>query len=192
MFLIVGLGNIGSKYDKTRHNVGFNFIDYLAAKENITVYDRKFDGIIGNGIINGKKVILAKPTTYMNLSGECIRKIMDFYKISNKEILIVYDDITLDVGKIRIRKKGSAGGHNGIKSIISNIGTEEFNRIRIGIGNKPDYMDLADYVLGKFSEEDNKALDRVLKGACDAANQMLDGKVDDAMNKFNGTSLIVG
>lgn len=191
MFLIVGLGNIGIKYDNTRHNIGFKFIDYLAAKENITVYDKKFDGIIGCGIINGKKVILAKPTTYMNLSGECIRKIMDFYKISNKDILIVYDDIALDIGKIRIRKKGSAGGHNGIKSIIANIGTEEFNRIRIGIGKKPDYMDLADYVLGKFSDNDIKVLDRVLKGTCNAAEQIIDGAIDDAMNKFNGISLTV-
>ena len=134
MFLIVGLGNPGREYNNTRHNIGFDAIDVIADKYNIEVSRIKFKGVYGEGIVNGEKVILLKPTTYMNLSGESVREVMDFYKLSEEDILIIYDDVSLDVGRIRIREKGSAGGHNGIKSIIANIGTDVFSRIKVGVG----------------------------------------------------------
>ena len=155
MYLIAGLGNPTSQYANTRHNVGFDAIDYLAEANNISVDTKKHKALIGKGIIGGQKVILAKPQTYMNLSGESIAEIINYYNIDPEtELLIMFDDISLDVGRMRIRAKGSAGGHNGIKSIISMTGTQNFSRIKIGVGEKPAYMDLADYVLGHFSKEE--------------------------------------
>lgn len=184
MFLIAGLGNPGTEYENTRHNIGFRAIDNIAEKYNISLNRQKFKGIYGEGFINNEKVILLKPLTYMNLSGDSIREIMNFYKISNEEILVIYDDISLDVGRIRLREKGSAGGHNGIKSIIQNLGTDVFSRIKIGVGT-PD-TDLVSYVLGKFSKEDNEILKESLDASAEAAGVVIEKGTKEAMNKFNG------
>ena len=152
MFLIVGLGNPGREYENTRHNIGFAAIDIIAEKYNIDVNRTKFKGEYGEGFINGNKVILLKPYTFMNLSGESVREAIDFYKLTEEEVLIIYDDISLEVGRLRIREKGSAGGHNGIKSIINHIGTDVFTRIKIGVGAPKG--DLVNHVLGKFSKEE--------------------------------------
>ena len=184
MFLIVGLGNPGSEYNGTRHNIGFEAVDYIADKYNIELNRIKFKGIFGEGLINGKKVILLKPTTYMNLSGESIREVVNFYKISNEEIIVIYDDISLDVGRLRIREKGSHGGHNGIKSIIANLGTDVFPRVKIGVGAPKG--NLVSHVLGKFNEEEINVLRKTLIATEEAVNVMLKNDVKDAMNKFNG------
>ena len=152
MYIIAGLGNPTREYEKTRHNVGFEVIDVLADRLGTTVEEKKFKGCYGRGIIGGQKVLLLKPQTFMNLSGESVRAAADFYKVDPEHIIIVYDDISLDVGQLRIRKKGSAGGHNGIKNIIAHLGTQEFPRIKVGVGDKPKKMDLADYVLSRFSK----------------------------------------
>ena len=190
MYLIAGLGNIGREYFNTRHNIGFDFIDLFSSINNISMNKNDFDGIIGTGIISGEKVILAKPTTYMNLSGKCIRQISDYYKIDNNNIIVIYDDISLDVGKIRIRPKGSAGGHNGIKSIISHLGTENFPRLKVGIGNKPSQMDLADYVLGKFNEDERLILNKILNASCEAIESIINDGVDKGMNKYNSMNIV--
>lgn len=156
MYIIAGLGNPTREYEKTRHNVGFDTIDVLADKLNTSVDEKKFKGLYGRGIIAGEKVILLKPQTFMNLSGESVREAADFYKVDPEHIIVIYDDISLDVGQLRIRKKGSAGGHNGIKNIIAHLGTQEFPRIKVGVGDKPPRMDLADYVLSRFSKEDRE------------------------------------
>ena len=159
MFIIVGLGNPDKQYEGTRHNVGFEVIDAIAEKYNISVDTKKHRAYVGKGIIEGCKVILAKPQTYMNLSGESVWSLVYFYKIMPEdELLIIYDDVSLDVGQLRIRKKGSAGGHNGIKSIISHLGSSEFPRIKVGVGEKPKDYDLADYVLGKFSKAERAVM----------------------------------
>lgn len=187
MFLIVGLGNPGREYNNTRHNIGFDAIDVIADKYNIEVSRIKFKGVYGEGFVNGEKVILLKPTTYMNLSGESVREVMDFYKLSEEDILIIYDDVSLDVGRIRIREKGSAGGHNGIKSIIANIGTDVFSRIKVGVG-KPQ-GDLVKHVLGTFSKEDREDLNKVLEAVAMASETIIKGDAKEAMNKYNGFSL---
>lgn len=187
MFLIVGLGNPGREYNNTRHNIGFDAIDVIADKYNIEVSRIKFKGVYGEGFVNGEKVILLKPTTYMNLSGESIREVMDFYKLSEEDILVIYDDVSLDVGRIRIREKGSAGGHNGIKSIIANIGTDVFPRIKVGVG-KPQ-GDLVKHVLGTFSKEDREDLNKVLETVAMAAETIIKDDAKEAMNKYNGFSL---
>ena len=156
MFLIVGLGNPGKEYEGTRHNIGFEAVDYIADKYNIELNRIKFKGIFGEGMINGKKVILLKPTTYMNLSGESIREVVNFYKISNEEIIVIYDDISLEVGRLRIREKGSHGGHNGIMSIIANLSSDVFQRVKIGVGGPKG--DLVSHVLGKFSNSEIEIL----------------------------------
>ena len=157
MFVIAGLGNPSSRYEGTRHNVGFDVVDMLADKYKIRIKEKKHRALCGSGIIEGQKVLLAKPQTFMNLSGESIGSILNFYKLDPKSgLLIIYDDVSLAPGRIRIRKKGSAGGHNGIKSIISHAGTQEFLRIKVGVGEKPEGWDLADYVLGRFSREERK------------------------------------
>lgn len=187
MFVIAGLGNPSSKYEKTRHNVGFDVIDMLAEKYNISIKDRKHKALCGTGIIAGQKVLLVKPQTFMNLSGECLGAIINFYKLDPEtELLVIYDDVSLAPGRLRIRKKGSAGGHNGIKSIISHIGTQNFLRIKVGVGEKPPGWDLADYVLGRFSREDRKQMVEAFERACDAAELMVQGEADQAMNQFNG------
>ena len=159
MFLIVGLGNPTLQYEGTRHNVGFDVIDLLADKYNITVETRKGRAYIGKGMMEGKKVILAKPQTYMNLSGESLRMVVDYYKAdAEQELIVVSDDISLPPGQLRVRKKGSAGGHNGLKNIIKMLGTENFQRIRMGVGEKPKNRDLVDWVLGHFNKEEKAAM----------------------------------
>ena len=186
MFVIVGLGNPGKKYENTRHNAGFIMIDALADKYGIRISEKKHKALCGTGVIEGVKVLLVKPETYMNLSGESVGEIMNFYKLDpEEEMLVIYDDISLAPGNIRIRKKGSAGGHNGIKSLIAHTGTQNFMRIKVGVGEKPKDWDLADYVLGHFSEEDKKELDAVTKNVLEAAVLMMQGDVDKAMNDFN-------
>ena len=186
MFLIVGLGNPTNEYSGTRHNVGFDVIDAIAEKYNISVTERKNRAFCGKGIIEGQKVLLAKPQTYMNLSGESVRGLIDFYKMDiESEIIVIYDDVSLDVGQLRIRKKGSAGGHNGIKSIIQHLGTTEFLRIKVGVGEKPKNYDLADYVLGHFSKAEKEIMSEGYNNAIEAVKLMVKDEVDAAMNQFN-------
>lgn len=186
MFIIAGLGNPGKNYDNTRHNIGFETLDALASKYGIDIREKKHKGLIGKGVINGNKVVLVKPQTFMNLSGECLREVCDYYKADpESEVVVIYDDITLDVGGIRVRKKGSAGGHNGMKSIISNLGTEGFMRVRVGIGEKPARMDLADWVLGHFPSSDRENLNSAINDAIDAVNMLMAGDCDEAMNRYN-------
>lgn len=186
MKLIVGLGNPGAKYAGTRHNAGFSVIDELAERYNIKVDTSKHKALIGKGIIKGEKVILAMPQTFMNLSGESVRAIMDFYKLTVEDLIVVYDDIDLDVGKLRIREKGSAGGHNGMKNIILHSGSQEFVRVRVGVGKKPEQMDLADYVLSRFGKNELPIMRQSCSRACDALEEIIcDGAVA-AMNKYNG------
>ena len=186
MLVIVGLGNPDDKYQGTRHNVGFDVIDLLAEKYNIAVDTKKHRAYIGKGIIGGQKVILAKPQTYMNLSGESVRSLVEYYKVDPEtELLIIFDDISLDVGQLRIRKKGSAGGHNGIKNIIANLGTSVFQRITVGVGEKPKGYDLADYVLGRFSKEERELIKEGFECAAEAVAMITAGEIDQAMNKYN-------
>nr|WP_296267065.1 aminoacyl-tRNA hydrolase [uncultured Merdimonas sp.] len=189
MFIIAGLGNPTSQYEGTRHNVGFEVIDTLADKYNIAVETRKSRALIGKGIIGGQKVILAKPQTYMNLSGESIGALVSYYKADEEqELLVIYDDISLDVGQLRIRRKGSAGGHNGIKNIIRHLGTDVFPRIKIGVGEKPKGYDLADYVLGHFSREERLSMEEGYQKAAEAVEMIVRGELDAAMNMYNKKS----
>lgn len=185
MFFIIGLGNPGLKYSTTRHNVGFMAIDYLAEKNNIALDKKRHKAIVGQGVINGEKVILLKPQTYMNLSGESVRDILDFYKEDNESLVVIYDDTSLDVGNIRIREKGSAGGHNGIKSIINHTGSDHFCRIKVGVGNKPPGWDLADYVLSRFEKEEMTDIVESIKKTADAVETILSEGTKTAMNKHN-------
>ena len=191
MYIIAGLGNPTSKYHGTRHNVGFDAIDKIAEENGISVDVLKHRALCGKGIIAGEKVLLMKPQTFMNNSGEALRAAVDFYKADvENEVIIIYDDISLSEGRLRIRAKGSAGGHNGIKSIIAHLGTEKFKRIRIGIGGKPEHMDLADYVLGRFPAEKRVDVESSLKNAssayvCSALNLMLGQDIAAAMNRYN-------
>ena len=185
MYIIVGLGNPGREYAGTRHNIGFDVITRLSDDYNIPLDFKKHKALCGRGCIEGEKVLLAQPQTFMNLSGESVRELMDYYKISNEEIIIVYDDISLDVGQLRVRPKGSAGGHNGIKSIIQHMGTQEFPRVRVGVGDKPRGWDLADYVLGHFSAEEEKEVREALGRAADACKKIITDGVEEAMNEFN-------
>ncbi len=189
MVIIVGLGNPKKEYENTRHNIGFMAIDALAEKYNISVVDCKHKALIGKGVINGYKVVLVKPLTYMNLSGEAVRAVIDYYKAdAENELIVIYDDVSLDVGQLRIRKKGSAGGHNGIKNIIAQLGHDVFLRIKIGVGEKPKGYDLADYVLGHFSKEELAVMQESLCKVDGAVNLMLAGEVDQAMNDYNKKS----
>ena len=186
MFIIAGLGNPGLRYEGTRHNAGFAVIDALADKYHISVDGRKARAYIGKGIIVGSKVILAKPQTYMNLSGESLRGLTDYYKIDvERELLVIYDDISLSPGQIRIRKKGSAGGHNGIKNIIVHLGTQVFPRIKLGVGEKPREFDLADHVLSRFSKEERKQMEEGCEKAVSAVELILEGEIEAAMNEYN-------
>ena len=185
MYLIIGLGNPEEEYSKTRHNIGFNTINKIAQQYNIEINKKKFQGLYEITAIEGKKVILVKPQTYMNLSGDCVKEIADFYKIPKEEILIIYDDMDIEPGKIKIRKKGSSGGHNGIKSIIQKIGTEEFPRIRIGIGRPKHSGDEINYVIGAIPEEENDKLNEGIEKAKKAVIEILKNGIDSAMNKFN-------
>ncbi|GFO86401.1 MULTISPECIES: aminoacyl-tRNA hydrolase [Anaerostipes] len=185
MKVIVGLGNPGKKYENTRHNIGFAAIDYIAEKEGININTGKHKALVGSGYIDGVKVLLVKPQTFMNLSGESLRPIMDFYKLEPEDFLVIFDDIDLDVGRIRIRRKGSAGGHNGIKSIISHLGSMEFPRIKIGVGAKPPGYDLADYVLGHFSKADQEILQERFEDVYDAVKLIVGDDITEAMNRHN-------
>ena len=182
----MGLGNPGEKYENTRHNVGFQVVDELAERQNAPVQKLKFKALTNLLTIAGERVLVMKPVTYMNLSGEAVRPAADFYKIPPERILVISDDTALDPGKLRIRIKGSAGGHNGLKSIIQHLGTDQFPRVRVGVGQKPhpDY-DLADWVLGKFQGEDKKVMDEAVKRAADAVECILKEGTDRAMNRFN-------
>ena len=185
-WLIVGLGNPGEKYENTRHNVGFQVVDELAERQNAPVQKLKFKALTNLLTISGEKVLVMKPVTYMNLSGEAVHPAADFYKIPPERILVISDDTALDLGKLRIRTKGSAGGHNGLKNIIQHLGTDQFPRVRVGVGQKPhpDY-DLADWVLGKFQGEAKKVMDEAVKRAADAVECILKEGADRAMNRFN-------
>ena len=185
MLIIAGLGNPGKEYENTRHNAGFMVMDALAEKIGADISEKKHKALCGKGVIGGEKVILMKPQTYMNSSGESIRAAADYYKVDPEDILIVYDDISLAPGQLRIRAKGSAGGHNGIKSIIAHLGTQEFPRVKVGVGEKPSRMDLADYVLGHFSGEELAIMKESLEKVCGAVELMLEGDVDAAMNQYN-------
>lgn len=186
MYIIAGLGNPGSRYEKTRHNCGFEAIDLLAERCGISLKDRKFKSLCGNGVIDGQKVLLMKPLTYMNLSGEAVQAAAAFYKIDPaKELIVLYDDISLEPGQLRVRAKGSPGGHNGIRSIIRMLGTDQFLRVKIGTGAKPADMDLADYVLGRIPLSERAdmaaAFDRASKAAVDLVTEPL----DRVMNEYN-------
>lgn len=186
MKVIVGLGNPTDKYAGTRHNMGFSVITQLSDIYNINMNEKKHKAVIGKGVIEGEKVILVMPMTFMNLSGESVRDILNFYKITMEDVIVVYDDICLDIGQLRIREKGSAGGHNGIKNIIQNTGTDTFVRVRVGVGEKPKDYDLADYVLSRFPKESLEDVRQGVKDACDAIAIILSDGVANAMNKYNG------
>lgn len=186
MILIVGLGNPGKQYEHTRHNVGFDVIDVLADKYNISVSEKKHKALCGKGVIEGQKVVLAKPQTFMNLSGESVSELLSYYKLDPEtELIVLFDDISLAPGNIRVRKKGSAGGHNGIKNIIAMTGSQGFMRVKIGVGEKPKGWDLADHVLGHFDAEDRRRVETAMEDAAAATVLMLQGEVDKAMNDFN-------
>ena len=186
MYVIAGLGNPGKKYAKTRHNAGFNTIDIIADRYRIDVSTEKFKALVGTGVINGQKVILVKPQTFMNLSGDSLRLVCDFYKIDvEEELIVIYDDISLEPGQIRVRKKGSAGGHNGMKSIIAQLGTQVFKRVKVGVGEKPEGYDLADYVLGHFSFTERIHMEEAFDRAARAAAALVTQPPEEVMNEYN-------
>lgn len=186
MYIVAGLGNPSAKYEHTRHNIGFDVIDAVSRRYNIEVTEKKGKAFCGSGFIEGQKVLLVKPQTFMNLSGDSVSALMHFYKLDPAEdLIVIYDDISLEPGNIRIRKKGSAGGHNGIKDIIAKTGSDQFSRIRVGVGEKPDGWDLADHVLGRFSSEQRKMVDEAIEESVDALALMLQGETDEAMNRYN-------
>ena len=185
MKAIIGLGNPGMKYAGTRHNIGFDAVTAIADKYNLSIDNKKFKGVYADGHIAGEKVLLVQPQTYMNLSGECVREVADFYKLNPDEIIIICDDINLDVGRLRIRKKGSAGGHNGLKNIIAHLGTEEFPRIRVGVGEKTEGWDLADYVLARFDKDSEPVIREALANVVGAVETWISEGIDAAMNRFN-------
>ena len=185
-FLVAGLGNPGKEYERTRHNAGFLALSYLAQKERAQVDRIKFKALCGECTLGGVRTLLLAPQTFMNNSGEAVAAAASYYRLPPERVLVIFDDTSLDVGTIRIRKKGSDGGHNGIKSIICHLGTDQFPRIKIGIGQKPDpRMDLADYVLGRFSDEDCRALFAIFDNVCAAVGLIAQNKADEAMNRFN-------
>lgn len=185
MKLIIGLGNPGKQYEYTRHNIGFEIIDALADKWNAPLTNSKFNGMYATVHRPEGKVILLKPLTYMNLSGECVRPLMDYFDIDIEDIIVIYDDLDLETGKLRLRQKGSAGGHNGIKSLIQHLGTQQFDRIRVGVSRPPAGMKVADYVLSKFSKEDAPIVQQAIDKSVAAVEQSLTKKFIDVMNEFN-------
>ena len=187
MYLIAGLGNPEKKYNGTRHNVGFGVIDFLSEKYDIDLTEMKFKGMYGKGKIGNEKVILLKPLTYMNLSGESIKPVADYFKIDTRtELIVISDDIELVPGRIRIRPSGSAGGHNGLKNIIALLGHSDFSRVRVGVGKKPPRIDLVDWVLGHFDKEDTEYIKEAIEHAADAVSIIMEQDVSAAMNKWNG------
>ncbi len=185
MYLIVGLGNPEKDYENTRHNMGFRTINHLAKQYNIEINKNKFKGLYGTGIIENQKVLLLKPQTFMNLSGESIKEAKNFYKIDINNIIVIYDDIDIDIGIIKIRKKGGAGSHNGMKSVVEELNSQDFPRIRVGIGTPENKADLVNYVLGYIPEEEREKLDEATKKAKDAIVEILKNGINTAMNKFN-------
>lgn len=187
MYIIVGLGNPGKEYAQTRHNVGFETIDILADRMGIEVEEKKHKGLCGKGILAGQKVILLKPQTYMNLSGDSVGEMAQFYKIPPENIIVINDDISLDVGRIRVRPKGSAGGHNGLKSIIYRLNSDTFPRVKMGVGApKHEDYDLADFVLGRFTKEEIPVMEDAIVKAEKAVAEIIKNGVQSAMNKYNG------
>ena len=185
-YIIAGLGNPGPKYANTRHNAGFKAIDLLAKEEGFEIKKSKFQSLIADEMIAGKRCLIMKPQTMMNLSGEAIMQAAEYYDIPNENIIILYDDINLDIGKTRIRRKGSAGGHNGIKSIISCLGSEDFSRVKIGVDKKPnENYDLVGWVLGEFPKEKTQELNKALKNATESVKLIINDDIDTAMNKYN-------
>ena len=187
MYVIAGLGNPGLAYRGTRHNAGFEVIDRLSAKNHIPVETKKFKGLIGKGRIGQEDVILVKPQTYMNASGECLREVLAFYKADPSHLIVAVDDINLEPGQLRVRGKGSAGGHNGLKSIIALCGTQDFARVRIGIGERDPRQDLADYVLSRFGKEERVLMEDAWETAADAVESLLSAGLEKTMNLFNRT-----
>lgn len=185
MKIIVGLGNPGKEYEKTRHNTGFMVLDRISDKFNIEIKKEKSKALIGTGEINGEKVMLVKPQTFMNLSGEALRPLVEFYKESLENVIVIFDDIDLEIGKIRIKEKGSAGTHNGMKSIVSHLGTENFKRIKVGIGKPKENIDLIGHVLGKFSDEEFKILESSINNAVEATILLIRDEMSKAMNTYN-------
>ena len=187
MYIIAGLGNPEKKYEHTRHNTGFEVIDILSDKWDIKVADKKHKALCGSGIIDGDKIMLMKPQTYMNASGEAIADAVSFYKTDpSSELIVIYDDIDLPVGKLRIRSEGSAGGHNGMKDIIAHLGTEAFTRVRVGVGAKPADWDLVDWVLSRFSPEDEDIMKGSRTRAAESIEAILSHDAEYAMSRFNG------
>lgn len=185
MYLIIGLGNPEEEYSKTRHNMGFDTINNIAEKYNINVSRRQFDGLYGKGIIEGESVVLIKPQTYMNLSGKSVKQFVDFYKVDIENIIVIYDDMDIDIGNVKLRKKGGAGGHNGMKSVIQEIASDNFSRVRVGIG-KPKYKtDVINYVIGPIPEEEYIELSKSTSNAAQAVIEIIKSGIDNAMNKFN-------
>ena len=187
MYIVVGLGNPGNEYARTRHNVGFDVIDVIGEKQNIRLTKNAMHGLIGEGFAGGEKLVLVKPQTFMNLSGQSVQEAMAFYKIPPQHVIVLFDDISLEPGRIRIRTKGSDGGHNGMKNIIYLAGSQDFPRVKIGVGAKPDpRWDLADWVLSRFSSQEQKKLDEALEHAAGAVTLLLQGNAAEAMNRYNG------
>lgn len=184
MYIVIGLGNPGKKYENTRHNVGFMVIDKLAETYGISISKLKFKALIGEGKIGAKKVVLVKPQTYMNLSGEAVREIFNFYKEEPEKLLLIYDDLDTGLGNIRIRKKGSAGTHNGMRSVVSQLGFSDFPRIRIGIGSNGE-KEIVDFVIGNFSKDEKKKIDEVISNVVKATECFVENDIDLAMNKYN-------
>ena len=185
-YLIVGLGNPGPKYEGTRHNAGFRALDAVAKEFGIEVEKRKFQGRIGQGEIAGKRCLLLKPQTFMNLSGESVEEACQYYKIGYERVIVLFDDISLEPGQLRIRRKGTHGGHNGVKSIIECTGSEDFPRVKLGVGKKPHpEYDLAAWVLGRFTPEQNQAMDQAVSCCPEIVELMVQGKIDQAMNRYN-------
>ena len=186
MYIIVGLGNPGKKYEGTRHNMGFDVIDRLVYKNNIPCSGSKFHSVYGTGMIGTEKVVLAKPLTYMNLSGTAVRELVDFYKIDpESELIVISDDVDLEPGRLRIRKQGSAGGQNGLRHIVQCLGTQKFIRIRVGTGSKPEGWELADWVLSRFTMDDRALVDDAIVRAADAVAAICTDGIDKAMNIYN-------
>lgn len=186
MYIIAGLGNPGRQYAGTRHNMGFNVVTRIADDYKMQITIKEHKALCAKGFIGGQKVLLALPQTYMNLSGESIRELVNYYKIDPEtELMVIYDDISMDVGRIRMRAKGSAGGHNGIKNIIAELGTDVFPRMKVGVGEKPKGWDLADYVLGRFSDEENEVMRRMLAKGSDACSDFILYGIQEAMNRYN-------
>jgi len=185
MYIIVGIGNPGKKYESTRHNIGFIAIDYMSALYDIKVNKIKHKALVGEGKIEGERLMLVKPQTFVNLSGESVRDIADYYKVPTENIIIIYDDISLEPGSVRIRKKGSDGGHNGLKSIIYQLQSDTFPRIKLGVGAKPPGYDLADWVLAKFTDSDIKIMSKSVEAAAKAVPEIIKNGAESAMNKFN-------